>query len=733
MGTMMKRAAELAIRRPRTVMVAWLLVFMVGVGVGSAVFGRLGGLGAGVPGSESQVTAKQIDKLDPGTDTIVGLVVGTTPGQPVAAAQGVRDRVEAAVADLRRIPGVANVPDPYATPGMTGDGQAVAIPVTFTPEVSASSKLENAALKAAEARLRAVSGGPGDTITVKVSGGPLLNEALNQTAQSDAQKAETLSLPIVLVLLLLIFGGFLAAALPLILALCGIAATLLILYGFSFATDLSVYSVQITTMLGLGLGVDYALLMVTRFKQERAATPAREDIADCVRRTVDRAGRTVCFSGLTVAVSLAGIVVYQASFLRSMGLAAAAVVAVDMLAAVTLLPALLTRYGHRVAPAKGAADGTGRRSGAEGRAFAWIAAGVVRRPLPALLGIGAILLVAAAPAAGLAWTSGDARELPESAEGRQVYELSLAHFPGHSEADSIKVLLSPDAARGGYAQHLRSLPGVVDSSQKTLSDGSTLVRLIPSGTDDGPVATGLVKAIRGEGHGAKVTGNTAHLVDFKQMLSDRLPYAVGVVLLSVLVLLFLFTGSVLIPLKAVLTNLLSIGAALGAVVWVFQEGHLSGVLGTGKLGSLDVTVPPLMIAVAFGLSMDYEIFILGRIREARLNGEDPRAAVVTGIRHTGRVVTSAALLLMIVFACFMTGGAAPILEFGLGLTLAIGIDATLVRMLLVPATLAVLGERAWWAPKPLARLHRRFGVSESQAPATVPATRSTDRYAGSQT
>jgi RND superfamily putative drug exporter len=242
------------------------------------------------------------------------------------------------------------------------------------------------------------------------------------------------------------------------------------------------------------------------------------------------------------------------------------------------------------------------------------------------------------------------------------------------------------------------------------------------------VATGLVRTIRAEHQGATVTGNAAHLVDFRRMLADRLPYAVGVVVLSVGLLLFLFTGSVLIPLKAVLTNLLSIGTALGAVVFVFQQGHFAGVFGAEGLGALDVTVPPLMIAVAFGLSMDYEIFLLGRIREARLAGEDAGTAVVTGVRHTGRVVISAALLLMVVFACFMTGGSAPILEFGLGLTLAILVDATVVRMLLVPAALALLGERAWWAPGPTARWHRRFGVSEGPhlPPTTGTAARSTE-------
>ena len=701
---MLRHAAELAIRRPRTVVAVWLVVLAVGLGLGGAVFGKLGGLGASVPGSESRVTADRVDKLEPGQDTIDAMVTAAVTGRAVADDAGLKERITGAVADLRKVPGIAHVPDPYQTPGMTGDGQAVAVSVTFAGGLSSDAK--NTALDAAQARLRAI-GTP--DYQVRVSGGPLLSDALNQTAQADASKAEMLSLPIVLVLLVLVFGGLLAAALPLVLALCGVASTLLVLYGFSFVTDLSVYSVQITTMLGLGLGVDYALLMVTRFKQERAVTA---NVADCVRATVGAAGRTVFFSGLTVAVSLAGIVVYPAPFLRSMGLASCAVVAVDMLAAVTLLPALLAKYGHRIKPANG------RRR--QGHWFGKFAGGVVRRPLPVLLVIGAALVTVALPVRGLSMSSGDARELPASSEARQVYDLSLAHFPGHSNADSITVLVEGGAARPDYLAHLRSLPGVVDSSQKTYADGSAIVNLTPSGTDDGPVATGLVKTVRGEHQRAFVSGSSAHLVDFRQMLVDRLPLAAGVVLVSVFVLLFLFTGSVLIPLKAVLTNLLSIGAALGAVVWVFQNGHGASGFGTGMkggLGALDVTVPPLMIAVAFGLSMDYEIFILGRIREARLHGEDARAAVVTGIRHTGRVVTCAAALLMIVFACFMTGGAAPILEFGLGLTLAVLIDATLVRMMLVPAVLALLGERGWWAPRFLRGFHRRFGVSEAPEPA----------------
>jgi len=700
---MLRRITELSIRRPRTVIAAWLMVILIGIGLGGAVFGRLAGFGGNVPGSESQTTAGRVAELDPGSDAITGLVTSSAAGRPIATNPAVKARVTAAVADLRRIPNVAEVADPYQTPGMTGDGTVIAVAVTFGDGISSAD--EHVALKAAEARLRAVGA---DGVEVRIGGGPLFDDALNAAAQHDAQKAEIISLPLVLVLLVLVFGGLLAASLPVLLALCGVASTLLILYGFSFATSLSVYSVQITTMLGLGLGVDYALLMVTRFREERAAMPDRARVEDCVRRTAAGAGRTVFFSGLTVAVSLAGIVVYPAPFLRSMGLASCVVVALDMLAAITLLPALLSRWGHRIRPA-------GPRR-AQGRTFGRVAAAVVRRPVPVLLLVTAILAIAAIPAFALSMTSGDARELPTSSEVRQVYDLALAHFPGRSNADPITVLIEDGRSRPQYLAGLRALPGVVASSQKTYPDGSAIVRLTPSGVDDGPVAIGLVRTIRGEHARAFVTGQSARLVDFRQMLASRLPYSIAVVLLCAGTLLFLFTGSVLIPLKAVLTNLLSIAAALGAVVYVFQQGHFAAAFGSGGLTALDVTVPPLMIAVAFGLSMDYEIFILGRIREAREAGEDARASVVTGLRHTGRVVTCAAALLVIVFACFMTGGTAPILEFGLGLALAVLVDATLVRMLLVPATLALLGERAWWAPRPLRSVHRRIGLSDDRVP-----------------
>ncbi|MFD9467572.1 MMPL family transporter, partial [Streptomyces sp. NPDC060027] len=288
-----------------------------------------------------------------------------------------------------------------------------------------------------------------------------------------------------------------------------------------------------------------------------------------------------------------------------------------------------------------------------------------------------------------------------------------AHSPPATGVSPGSVGVGPGPGEG-TVDRIRALAGT--SEARALPDGSTLVHLQPTGSVDGKAATDLVervRQVRGD-EPVEVTGVAARLVDFRAMLADRAPWAAVTVLVGILVLLFAFTGSVLIPLRTIATTLLSLGAALGVVVWVFQDGHLAGVLGAEGLGSLSLTAPPLIIAIAFGLAMDYELFILARMRETWLRTGDHREAVVTGLRRSGRVVSCAALLLAIVFGAFMTGGFSPILQIGLGLTLAVLIDATVVRMLLVPATMALLGKRAWWAPGSLRRAHDRLGVSEEE-------------------
>jgi len=691
--------ARAATRRPLTVMLLWGLFLLLGFGLGTGVFARLSDNVPEVPGTESQSAAEYLERADPAGESISGVVAGTAVADPELRAE-----VGRAVADVRAVEGVAAVPDPYTTRGLTAeDGRALIIPVTLKGGLDDDA--QERTLDAAADRLREI-----DAPDVHVSGGPLLGQQLGERAQEDVKFAEIVSLPVVLALLLVVFGGLRSALMPLVIAISGIAGAFLALFAFSEVTDISVYAIQVTTMLGLGLAVDYALLMLMRFKEERRHT---EDVVEAVHRTVGAAGRTVLFSGLTVAVSLTGLLVFPSVFLRSMGLAVAAVVVIDMLAALTLLPALLARFGGRIAPAKE------RPEGEEGRFFARLARFAARRRIAVLAVAVPVLLVLAFPLAGMKIAIGDARQLPTDTEARQLHDTVIEHFPPGTGVTPVTVVVRPSADPAA-TDAIRALSP--NTAVRELPGGATVLQIQPPGEADGDEATGLVervREVRGD-EAVEVTGPAARLVDFRDMLAERAPWAAVTVLAGIFVLLFAFTGSVLLPLRTVATTLLSLAAALGVVVWVFQDGHLAGLLGAEGLGALSLTAPPLIVAIAFGLAMDYELFILARMREARQRTGDDGEAVVDGLRRSGRVVTCAALLLAIVFAAFMTGGFSPILQIGLGLTLAVLIDATVVQMLLVPATMSLLGRHAWWAPAPLRKVHDRFGLSEEPEEAPRP-------------
>ncbi|GAA3097238.1 MMPL family transporter [Streptomyces rectiviolaceus] len=717
---MLATLARTATQHPRTVILTWLLFLVLGLGFGTRVFGDLTSSVEDVPGSESVLAEERLAELTPDGDDFSAVVSAPSIDTPQLRAQ-----VGEAVADVRKQPGIAQVPDPYTTRGLAAqDGKALLIPVVLKGGLDDDAEEE--AVGDAADRLREISAGE-----VAVSGGPLLGEQMGTRAQEDVAQAELITLPAVLIVLLLIFGGLRAAGLPLLVTVSGVAGAFLTLYGFSQFTEISVYAVQIVTMLGLGLAVDYALLMVIRFREERGKT---QDVAQAVHATVARAGRTVLFSGLTVAISLSGLVWFPSAFLRSMGLAAGAVVVVDMLAALTLLPALLALFGGKIAPSgaksrtRGGAWRIGRRSEnatapepAPGAFFARLALFSARRPLVVSAAVVAVLAVLALPVLGMRINIGDARQLPHDTEARQLYDTVREHYPAGTDTDPVQVLIG-SGADPDCEDKIRALPGIRAADRERLSDGTVLLELTPNGTVDGPTATRIVERVRdlrGD-EPIQVTGNAASLVDFRSMLAERAPWAVLTVLVGLFALLFAFTGSLLLPLRTLATTLLSLGASLGIVVWVFQDGHGASLLGGEGLGALSLTAPPLIIAIAFGLAMDYELFILSRMRETWLETGDHRAATVEGLRRSGRVVSCAALLLAIVFGGFMTGGFSPILQIGLGLTLAVLIDATVVRMFLVPATMTLLGRRAWWAPPRLRKIHQRYGLHEAPSAAPAP-------------
>jgi RND superfamily putative drug exporter len=708
---MVRRLAAVSIYHRRRVLAGWLLVLLAGFASAPLLFGRLSSETGTASGSESQRVAQLLHRVAPSGDEIDAVVDGLSASDPA-----LRRDVDAAAADVVRLPGVASVATPWSVSGgpalVARDQQAIAVRVTFRPDRPGTGEVH-----ASAARIRAIP-----APRVVVGGGPLQDDEMSHQAAADLAHAEELSMPIVLVLLLVVFGSVVAAGLPLVLALVGVAATLLGLTVLSLLLDVSVYSVNVVTMLGLGLAVDYALLIVSRFREEQTAAP-HDEPATLVERTLATAGRTVLFSGLTVAASLCCLLAFPDDFLRSMGLAGLTVVLLDMLAALTLLPALLMTAGHRIRPR--------RAERAAGTIFARIARTARRRPVLVLVVVTAALVLPALPFAGVHFTDADARSLPPSSASRQLYETATQRFAGVDATDPLDVVTDQPldtTATAALTTRIKALGGVASIQVRRglageTVPGRTVLEVATAGTSQGPTAERLVREVRALG-GLRVGGDTAELVDYTSALSARLPLAAAILLLVTFTLLFLFTGSVVVPLKAIVLNLLSLGAGFGALVWVFQEGHLGSLLGTEALGSLSITTPVLVFAIAFGLSMDYEVFLLGRITEEYRRTGDTDLAVERGLQRTGGIVTCAALLIVVVFAGFVTGGFSPIKQVGLGLALTVALDATLVRMLLLPAAMSLLGRANWWTPPPLRRLHQRIGLGEDVA---VPRPRGGDR------
>lgn len=679
---MLRAITSFCIRRPLLVVVLWLALVGAGFTLGSQVFERLVGDVGTVVGSESDRAEDLLAQATPEPETLSALVTGVAATDPA-----LRAAVESASAEVRKMPGVSEVSPPLPS-ARTGD--ALLLRVKLAPGDGAEAVAERAAQ-----RLHQITPG-----TVTVAGGPLTDAEFGSQAQSDVVRAEIVTTPVVLLLLLVVFGGLLAAGLPLLIAGVGVGGAFGILYAFSAVSDVSVYAIQVVTMMAVGLAVDYALLIVNRFREERAVDP---EVPAAIGRTAGTAGRTVLFSGLTVALALAGLTVFPDPFLRSMGFAGMAVVVVDMLAALTLMPALLALFGRRIRPSAARPASGGR--------FARLARQVARRPVPTILVAAGAMLVLALPVLDLRLHPGDARLLPPTTQTRQLYEALVTHYPDQVGASPVEIVAAEPTDSPRLAE-LRDRIAAVPGVNEVTAGAPGPVTVLRARTDeaDAERATLAIRELSAPFEVA-VTGGAASLVDYRAMLSERLPWAAALVVLGTLVLLFLFTGSVLLPVKAVITSMLSIGAALGAVVWVFQWGNL----GARELGGTNLTIPVLVGAIAFGLSVDYEVFLLSRMRERWLAGADPRAAVAEGLQQTGRIVTSAALLIVVVFAGFLLGGFVPIRAIGLGLVLAVALDATVVRMLLVPAAMALLGRYCWWAPRSLRRLHTRVAGRFAEA------------------
>jgi RND superfamily putative drug exporter len=635
---------------------------------------------------------------------------------------------------------MATVVDPLGVPGGPGAQAAAALIakdgngflVSATLQADLPDAEQDSSLDATQARLTALSAQITELVpgaTGQVGGGTLLFNAITGQVEKDLVRGELIALPVSLLVMVLVFGGFLAAGMPIGGAIASIGGALATLLGFSYLINLDASVVNVVTVLGLGLCIDYGLLIVSRYREElrrrlstistRSTKAAR---TEALASTMATAGRTVLFSGVTVAISLSGLLLFQARILRAVGAAGVSVVVVALLVALTLVPALLALAGarmirpgllSRIPGIRRMTNRLGDVAPDEGF-FSRLARRTQRRPWLVVCGVLVILGILAAPALRMELRSSGAALLPPSAPDRQFFDTLAEQYPA-SGIPTIQVVGRATAAEmAPLAESVRGMDGVeLVPPPRPVGEQHAVVSVFMTDPDPGgPQAKAVVAQIRADrpDYPIWVTGQTASLIDFTDALAAQAPAAIAVVILATFVLLFLLTGSILVPIKALLINVVSLGAALGVLVWVFQDGHGESLLGFKSTGGIETIIPILVVALGFGLSMDYEVFLLSRIKEFRDKGMSNNEAVVVGLQRSGRIITSAALIVVLVFSGFVAGELLVIKQTGVALAVAVAVDATLVRCLLVPATMTLLGEWNWWAPAPLRRLHNRLGL-----------------------
>jgi RND superfamily putative drug exporter len=702
------------VTRARLILAVALVVLVVSAVVGAGAFGRLLSGGFDDPASASSQAKVLLDQKFGGEPDMIFLVharTGTVDGSAVTASgQALARRLSA---DLR-LRGVTS----YWTARTAGlrsrDGSDALILANVVGG-------DQAAATNAKALLSEYADLDNSAVTVRI-GGAEGTDVATQVGK-DLAVAEAIAVPITVVLMILVFGSVVASMLPLAVGVLAIFATFAELDLLTRVTSVSVFAINLATGLGLGLGMDYALLMVSRFREELAKGV---DVGNAVARTMATAGRTIAFSAVAVTAALSAMLVFPVYFLKSFAYAGVGVTIFSAASALLVLPALLTVLGGRVNSGRI----RGRRSGGRVEAPFWgrLAAGVMRHPVVAALPVIAVLLFLAMPLLSVTFGTPDDRVLPTSSASHQVGDALRNDFV--TTPDVIDVLVTPalpHAELQSYTQQLTQLSGVqrADVSVGSASAGQPASQRVSlsTGLDAASgAAQGLVRRVRAvpapPGETVLVGGATATLVDAKHAISSHLLLAATLIVVSTLVLLFLFTGSILQPIRALLGNALTLGATLGVMVWTFQDGHFASVLGFTPRPT-DTAMPVLLFCIAFGLSMDYELFVISRIKERH---------VIGGLARTGRIVSTLAALLSVGFFAFGTSHVSFIQFFGLGTGLAILIDATLVRGVLVPAFMRAFGDRSWYAPAPLRRLHNRIGITEN-VPELTHASTQTNRTA----
>lgn len=719
---MFERIGHFVVQHRKGVFIGYLISILVAGVIGSGMFGSLKSQGYDDLNSDSaavdQLLKSDFDTRDASAILVIDTFASIDDPESVAAANDLL----AQVAKEENIESIVSYWNTGQESLKSYDGNAGLALVYFeagldTEQAAATAKVIQDTYDKESAGTRAYVGG------IEV-----LYEAINSQIKSDLLIAEAIAIPLNVLMLLFVFGAAVAAGLPMVVALGSIAGSFFVLYIITQFTDVSVFALNLITGLGLGLGIDYALLIVNRFREELART---NDVNASVIKTVTTAGRTVFFSGLTVALVLASMILFPQYFLKSFAYAGVGVVLFAVLASMIALPAVLALLGHRVDKWK---IRRGDLSPKDSGAWSTLATAVMKRPILVIVGTVTMLVFLASPALDAKFSQVDDRVLPASNPAAIASDQIRERFDSQIPVEVLVPISVPAAEVNDYAQELVADPNVLTAltsdsfiegdvvapippeqavAASELHHRITLYTDVESRNMDAQNLIDRLRAIPAPAEGTLIGGQAAIFTDSQSGISENLPSVLLWLIIATLIILFLFTGSVVLPVKAVILNVLSLAATLGVLVWVFQDGNAMWLVGDFTVtGSLDTSTLVLVAIVAFGLSMDYELFLLSRIKEEHDNGADTRTSVTSGLQKSGRIITAAAVLIAIVFACFLTSGVTSIKMLGLGVSFAILLDATVVRGILVPALMRVAGDWNWWAPKPLRKLHARFGINE---------------------
>ena len=697
---MFEALGRFIVRRKKSVLILFILGILAAGGVGSLAFSKLDTGGYSDLGSESANAYEYLTEKFKVQEPAAILVIDTgnrSVSDPAVVAEA--STLEAQVKSVADVERTLSYWSTSGAPSMkAADEKAAFLFVYSKAEANDWASLEKIGKEVQEK----FDGKQGNFV-VYAAGGGVITHAINSKIKEDLFLAEAIAIPLTFILLIFVFGAMVASAMPLVVGVSAILGSFLIIYIFTLFTDVSVFALNLITGLGLGLGIDYALLIVNRFREE---LHAGKSVDESVIATVATAGKTVFYSGLTVFVTLASLLLFPLNFLKSFGYAGVSVISLAVLGALIPLPALLAILGHKID--KGVVRKAGLVPKEDGR-WASTARTVMKRPIPVVIASLLVLGIFAAPITNIAFAQIDARVLPQSDPAAVASAVIDERFTG-LEGSPIEVVIPNGAGReieiNNFLTGVQGVSGISRVGQIEYFGKDVRVQVISKETSRSLDSVRIIHDIRAlpVPEGTLIGGAAADFTDSQDGIARALPWALGWIALTVLILIFVFTGSIILPIKAVLLNALSLIATLGAITWIFIDGHLKWLVGDFTVtGTVDTGSIILIAVVVFGLSMDYELFLLSRIREEHLDGKSNVESVAKGLQRSARIITAAALLLAVVFAAFMTSGVTSIKMLGFGVAFAVLLDATLVRALLVPALMRLFGERNWWAPKSLQR------------------------------